>query len=64
MPRAMGLFRAQGLAPVAAPADYLCKPGSGWSFYSVFPAASRIRTSERGIHETLGLLWSRLRGQR
>jgi len=64
MPRAMGLFRHQGLEPIAAPTDYLCKPGSGRSFHSAFPAASRIRTCERVIQETLGLLWSRLRGQR
>ncbi len=64
MPRALGLFRHQGLEPVPAPTDYLCKPGPGRSLYSFFPAASRIRTGERAIQETLGLLWSRLRGRR
>jgi uncharacterized SAM-binding protein YcdF (DUF218 family) len=64
MPRSMELFQHQGLEPVAAPTDYLCKPGKGWSFYSAFPAAARIRTGERAIHELLGLTWARLREQR
>lgn len=64
MPRALALFHRQGLEPIAAPTDYLCKPGDGWSFYAAFPAASRVRTAERAIHEMLGLLWVRLRRQR
>jgi uncharacterized SAM-binding protein YcdF (DUF218 family) len=63
MPRAMAMFRKQGLDPIPAPTDYLRKAGKHWSLSFLFPKASRIQTTERAAYEVLGLLWAKLRGQ-
>jgi len=63
MPRSMGMFRKQGLEPIAAPTQYLCKPGKRSPLAFLFPKASRIETTERAIYEILGLAWAKLRGQ-
>lgn len=63
MPRSMAMFRKQGLQPIAAPTQYLCKGDGHWTLSSLFPSAARIGTSERAAYETLGLVWARLRGQ-
>ncbi len=62
MPRAMALFEHQGLRPVAAPTHHLARRRGatiGW----IFPHASSMGEVERAIHERVGLLWARLRGQ-
>jgi len=63
MPRAMALFENQGLSPIPAPTNHSARktntPGPGY----YFPNASALRSSERFIHEHLGMLWARLRGQ-
>ena len=63
MPRSMAMFRKQGLAPIAAPTFYRCKPGKRWKISRLVPKASRIATTERAEYEVLGLLWAWLRGQ-
>ena len=63
MPRSMGMFRKQGMQPIAAPTQYVCKAEGHWSLSSFFPKAARIETSERAAYEALGLAWARLRGQ-
>lgn len=63
MPRSMAMFRKQGLQPIAAPTQYLCKGDGHWTLSSLFPSAARIGTSERAAYETLGLVWAKLRGQ-
>lgn len=64
MPRAMGLFKGEGMAPIAAPADYMgrkreggIKPGD------FFPSATELEKVERAAHEYLGMLWGKLRRQ-
>ncbi len=63
MKRAMALFRKQGLAPVAAPTDYLAKDNGKrtWAYY--VPGASALRTSERAIHEYVGYWWAQFNQQ-
>ncbi|MDZ7696574.1 MAG: ElyC/SanA/YdcF family protein [Deltaproteobacteria bacterium] len=64
MPRAMGLFRAQGLEPIAAPTEYMVKKREGGLRPGdFFPSAGALEKAERAIHEYLGLLWSKIRGQ-
>lgn len=63
MPRAMAMFRKQGMQPIAAPTHYLCIPGKHWSASYLFPSAARIEVTERAEYEVLGLAWARLRGQ-
>ncbi len=60
MPRALNLFRGQGLNPIPAPSHYLAKDTeqTNWRF-----DARGLHKTERAMHETIGTLWSKLRGQ-
>lgn len=64
MPRAMGLFRKQGMEPIPAPTDYMVKKRDGGLSPGVFfPSSEALETAERAIHEYLGMVWARLRSQ-
>lgn len=58
MPRAMFLFQAAGMQPVAAPADYLVKDAGVSHPGDFFPSAAALRRTERALYEYLGLLWA------
>lgn len=64
MPRAMGLARKAGLNVTAAPTDYLSPldeiPGLMWVEFSL----EGLQQTSRAGRETLGLIWTKLRGQR
>jgi uncharacterized SAM-binding protein YcdF (DUF218 family) len=63
MPRAMAIYRARGMHPVAAPTDYLAV-GQKWDAPTDYlPGVHGLETSERAVYETLGLLWAKLRRQ-
>jgi len=62
LPRAMGLLRKLGLAPIPAPADVTSGKAPGLHLGDLFPAAENVRRVESAIHEYLGLIWSGLRG--
>ena len=55
MPRVMALFLSQGVKAQAAPTDFIGRDTAWWQF-----SASNLRTSERALHEYLGLTWRRL----
>ena len=63
MPRAMALFRRQGMQPIPAPTDYLVKRREALSPGVFFPDPDCLVESRRAIHEYLGLAWAKLRGQ-
>lgn len=58
MPRAMYLFQAAGMQPVAAPTDYLVKDAGVPHPGHYFPSAAALRGTERAMYEYLGLLWA------
>jgi uncharacterized SAM-binding protein YcdF (DUF218 family) len=58
MPRAMRVFRKQGLLAVPAPTDYLSSPSLRNA--SVTPSGQHLAISDLAIHEYLGLMWYRL----
>jgi len=60
MPRAMALFRKEGLSPIAAPTDYKIK-GSNEALSA--PSGGNLQKTEIAWHEYIGTLWSKLRGQ-
>jgi uncharacterized SAM-binding protein YcdF (DUF218 family) len=64
MPRAVALFRKQGLEPTPAPTDYQSKK-AGISFTPsfFFPSTTGFSRGQHAVHEYLGLIWSKLRGQ-
>jgi uncharacterized SAM-binding protein YcdF (DUF218 family) len=54
MPRAVKIFKAQGLNPIAAPTDYRVRGESEWL---EMPNGKRLRGSDLAFHEYLGLAW-------
>jgi len=64
MPRAMALFRKQGLQPIPAPAQpqTLESPGAKLSPGLFFPSPGNLDKSGRAVHEYLGIAWAKLRG--
>ena len=63
LPRALFLFRKRGLAPIPAAVDYRAANGGPFSD-DFFPQAPNIRKLELAIHEYLGMMWYRVRGER
>lgn len=63
MPRAMGLFRGQGLQPIAAAADIKRWPRDNYEHDQLIPSAKNLSRMATALHEYVGLLWAGLRGQ-
>jgi len=64
MPRAMALFRKYGMEPIPAPTDYMVKEREGGLTPGVFfPSAGSLEKAGRAIHEYLGMMWGKIRGQ-
>lgn len=62
MPRAMALFKAQGLDPIAAPAQFLVKQNYYAPKYYL-PNTTNLVYADIAIHEYLGLWWAKMRGE-
>ena len=60
IPRAMRLFRAAGLNPVAAPCEYRAKELDPFPMY-LLPSADALLTTQLAIHEYLGIAWISIR---
>jgi uncharacterized SAM-binding protein YcdF (DUF218 family) len=63
MPRAMGLFEKAGMNPIPASTGHLVVGSERLSPSVFFPSAGNIEKTETAVYETLGLMWSKLRGQ-
>ena len=63
MPRAMGLFRGQGLHPIAASAEIKRWPRNNFKRDQLVPRAIHLSNMSKAQHEYIGLLWASLRGQ-
>lgn len=64
MPRAIALFRGQGMDPVPAPTGHLVKQGVRERLvYALVPSENSLGRSREAWHEMLGRVWIRLRGQ-
>lgn len=59
MTRAMALFQKEGLHPIAAPTD----EKSTYAKYASIPGSGNIQKTEIAVHEYLGLIWSKIKGQ-
>ena len=62
MPRAMDLFRAQGMHPIPAPTQYLAR-SARYNMSYFLPSAVNLLHADIALHEYLGILWARLSGK-
>jgi uncharacterized SAM-binding protein YcdF (DUF218 family) len=60
LPRAMALFHHEGLEPIASTSHFLIKDSDR---VISAPSAVQLEKSEVAIHEYLGFLWAKIRGQ-
>lgn len=60
MPRAMGVFEANGLAPCAIPVDYIAVQNVPW--YAVVPQTTALAKFRKYLHERIGTSVYRLKG--
>ena len=60
MRRAIQLFNKQDLSPIPAPVNYVILEKIPFSF---IPSAIALQSSEKSIHEYLGLIWAWLKKQ-
>jgi uncharacterized SAM-binding protein YcdF (DUF218 family) len=63
MPRSVALFRKQGMDPIPAPTEHMVKTRENISSGIFFPLASNLEMVESAVHEYMGLLWGKMRGQ-
>ena len=63
MPRSMALFKKQGMYPVPAPAGQTARARQFLTPGSFFPNSTALENSSSALHEYLGLIWAKLRGQ-
>jgi uncharacterized SAM-binding protein YcdF (DUF218 family) len=61
-PRAIALFRKQGMDPIPAPAAHLVKERSNRAPEDFFPSGGSLQETQMAVHEYLGILWSKFMG--
>jgi uncharacterized SAM-binding protein YcdF (DUF218 family) len=59
VPRAMMLFKARGLQPIAAPTNHLIKTEIRLRLFDFLPSTGSLRKTELVMHEYLGMLWAK-----
>jgi uncharacterized SAM-binding protein YcdF (DUF218 family) len=62
MRRAIGLFKKQGLHPIAAPTNF-AGGSSAFTAADLVPGTGGFVRTDQALHEWIGLAWSRMRGQ-
>jgi uncharacterized SAM-binding protein YcdF (DUF218 family) len=63
MPRAMALCEKNGLHPIATPTDFMLRPEADAGWRLLVWDLGALERSTKAIHERIGLVWSKLRGQ-
>jgi uncharacterized SAM-binding protein YcdF (DUF218 family) len=61
MPRAMALFKKQGLYPIPAPTDYQVKEGQEIPPKRFYPTADGLMKSQRAFYEYSALAWTKIK---
>jgi len=60
MPRAMDIFSQGGMAPIAAPTDFVLKKHVNPPAGSFFPTTGNLNISKRIIYEWIGAIWLKI----
>ena len=63
MPRSMALFEKLGMNPIPGPAGSTSRVKAPFSPQDIFPNVSALEDTTNAVHEYLGLLWGKLKGQ-
>ena len=63
MARAMAIFQAEGMNPTPAPTGYLVRNRTRTSLLDLIPSAESLSVTRQLWYETLGVVWSKTRGQ-
>jgi uncharacterized SAM-binding protein YcdF (DUF218 family) len=63
MPRSMALFRRAGGNPIPAPTHHFTLDAPGITLQELLPNPDALAMMDAGVHEYLGMLWSKLRGK-
>jgi uncharacterized SAM-binding protein YcdF (DUF218 family) len=63
MPRSMAMFKKHGMNPLPVPAGHMFLPMRSRTPLDFFPNSHNLDKSSRAVHEYLGMIWARLRGQ-
>ncbi|MFQ5570535.1 MAG: ElyC/SanA/YdcF family protein [Rhodothermales bacterium] len=63
LPRAMALFKKQGVNALPAPAHHLVRPKPRIDWGVLFPKSGNLTMLNAAWHEYLGMMWATLRGQ-
>ena len=63
MPRALALFKKQGLEPIPAPTNYQALESQQLCPGDFLPRADSLEKETSAVHEYLGLAWAWLRGE-
>jgi uncharacterized SAM-binding protein YcdF (DUF218 family) len=63
MPRAMALFKKQGMDPIADPTDYLTPVSLGVSASDFVPTGGGLIAAHRAVYEYLAVTWEWVRGE-
>jgi uncharacterized SAM-binding protein YcdF (DUF218 family) len=63
MPRAMGMFRKEGMDPISAPTDHIVAESNSPALLHYLPSEGALKNTRRAVYEFLGLTWARMRGQ-
>jgi uncharacterized SAM-binding protein YcdF (DUF218 family) len=63
MPRAMAIFRKQGMNPIAGPTDYLVKRFGSRYATNLLPNGEGLTAAQRAVYEYLALSWDWVNGK-
>ena len=63
MARAMALLNKRELNALPGPTDYWVKERQGFQPADMFPGGLALQKMEIAVHEYLGMIWAKLRGQ-
>lgn len=59
MTRAMGIFQKEGLNPIASPTNYITQ----YTNINTIPKGKSLLESEIALHEYIGIVWAKIKGQ-
>ncbi len=63
MPRSMALFEKLGMSPIPGPAGNTARVKMPFSPQGLFPNVNALNNTTQAVHEYIGLIWGKMKGQ-